>query len=68
MNIVNFLSCAIIYIMGQCGMSTGGARRRNRSRRHGRSRRVKRVARRSRSKRTTRRRQRRTSFFGLFKL
>ena len=32
--------------MNQCGISTGGARRRNRSRRRGRSRRVKRVARR----------------------
>ena len=48
-----------------CGITKGGARRRNRSRRRGRSRRVKRVARRGRSKRTTRRR---TSLFGLFKL
>ena len=54
--------------MSSCGLTNGGARRRNRSRRRGRSRRVKRVARRGRSKRTTRRRQRRTSFFGLFKL
>jgi len=54
--------------MSSCGLSKGGARRRNRSRRCGRSRRVKCLSRRSRSKRTTRRRQRRTSFFGLFKL
>lgn len=58
----------LLYIMSSCGLSKGGARRYNRSRRRGRSRRVKRVARRSRSKQTTRRRQRRSKLFGLFKL